>query len=212
MPTGERLIGGKCVLVNDASTRAPHPVLAAVLCSASAECVTICMYVCGRGLGHAFLRHIQRTRALLFVLDLSGVLFGGYAPAMPAETQLALLRRELALYDCRLLSIPALVAANKVDAVGGGQDQLDALGCPLSLFWHCSVRARFCSAVNAMSHLSDPRGEGTDVSSLFVQGGDGSASVCGVGSPAARPGHAVRRATVLRLALGFKRRICSSLL
>lgn len=67
-----------------------------------------------KGLGHAFLRHIQRTRALVFVVDLGGILFKD-APAMSPTCQLTLLRQELKLYDPSLLAIPALVAANKAD-------------------------------------------------------------------------------------------------
>jgi len=72
-----------------------------------------------RGLGHAFLRHIQRTRALLFVVDLTGQLFSGKEPLPPTE-QLKLLRRELRLYDPSLLRIPAMVVANKTDAISQG--------------------------------------------------------------------------------------------
>lgn len=70
-----------------------------------------------RGLGHAFLRHIQRTRVLLFVLDISGRLFGDSAAPLPPVQQLALLQRELSLYDPALLKIPALVVANKTDSL-----------------------------------------------------------------------------------------------
>lgn len=67
-----------------------------------------------RGLGHAFLRHIQRTRALVFVVDLGGFSFRD-APPMSPIRQLELLRRELRQYDPSLLTIPAVVAANKSD-------------------------------------------------------------------------------------------------
>lgn len=70
-----------------------------------------------RGLGHAFLRHIQRTRVLLFVLDISGRLFGDSAVPLQPVQQLALLQRELELYDPALLQIPALVVANKTDSL-----------------------------------------------------------------------------------------------
>lgn len=74
-----------------------------------------------RGLGHAFLRHIQRTRALVFVVDVSGRLFGDAAAPLPPAAQLALLRRELELYDPSLLRIPALVVANKTDMLAPPQ-------------------------------------------------------------------------------------------
>jgi GTPase len=68
-------------------------------------------------LGHAFLRHIQRTRVLLFVLDISGRLLGDSVAPLPPFQQLALLQRELELYDPALLHIPAMVVANKTDAL-----------------------------------------------------------------------------------------------
>lgn len=76
-----------------------------------------------RGLGHAFLRHIQRTRALVFVVDLGGFSFRD-APPMSPTRQLELLRRELQLYDPSLLTIPAVVAANKSDMLS--QSTVDA--------------------------------------------------------------------------------------
>lgn len=81
-----------------------------------------------RGLGHAFLRHIQRTRALLFVLDVSGRLFGDSAPPLPPGQQLALLQRELGLYDLALLRIPALVVANKTDVLAASSPSATEAG------------------------------------------------------------------------------------
>lgn len=59
----------------------------------------------GKGLGLEFLRHISRTRLLVFVLDIS---------EDPVGT-LKLLRGELAEYDKDLLELPALIALNKTD-------------------------------------------------------------------------------------------------
>lgn len=59
----------------------------------------------GKGLGLEFLRHISRTRLLVFVLDL--------ADDPPAN--LEALRRELHEYDPKLLELPALVVLNKTD-------------------------------------------------------------------------------------------------
>lgn len=63
----------------------------------------------GVGLGHQFLRHIQRTRVLLYILDAAGT--EGRDPV----SDLALLREELRLYEPRLLDLPALIALNKMD-------------------------------------------------------------------------------------------------
>ena len=61
------------------------------------------------GLGHEFLRHIERARMLLYVLDAAGV--DGRKP----WDDFAALRRELALYQEELAQRPFLVVANKVD-------------------------------------------------------------------------------------------------
>lgn len=63
----------------------------------------------GVGLGDEFLRHIERTRVLLYVLDGSGL--EGHAPL----DDLRVLRRELELYQPELAARPSLVAFNKMD-------------------------------------------------------------------------------------------------
>jgi GTP-binding protein len=62
----------------------------------------------GRGLGHRFLRHIVRCRALVLVVDLAGE-----APA----ADLATLQQELAAYDRTLAERPALIVGAKSDLV-----------------------------------------------------------------------------------------------
>ena len=64
----------------------------------------------GHGLGDRFLKHLERTKVLIVLVDVSGL--SGRAPA----DDLDVLRRELALFDAGLGSKPQLVAANKMDA------------------------------------------------------------------------------------------------
>lgn len=63
----------------------------------------------GAGLGHGFLRHIERTRVLLFVLDAAET--DGRDVLEDYET----LRSELGSHDPQLLLRPFLIAANKMD-------------------------------------------------------------------------------------------------
>jgi len=63
----------------------------------------------GAGLGHKFLRHIERTRLLIHVLDTAGT--GGRDPV----EDFTAINRELALYSPELASRPQVVAANKMD-------------------------------------------------------------------------------------------------
>src|SRR5689334_613505 len=65
----------------------------------------------GLGLGHQFLRHLERTRVLIHVVDVSGA--SGRDPADDLDT----VRRELSLFDAELAAKPQVVAANKMDAV-----------------------------------------------------------------------------------------------
>jgi GTP-binding protein len=67
----------------------------------------------GAGLGLQFLRHVQRTRALLHVVDTSGA--SGREPGADLATVL----EEVKASDPALLDRPQLVAATKRDAVSG---------------------------------------------------------------------------------------------
>jgi GTP-binding protein len=60
----------------------------------------------GAGLGHQFLRHVERTRVLVHVLD---------AGTEDPLSDYATVRRELELYDPRLRERPEIVVLNKVD-------------------------------------------------------------------------------------------------
>jgi GTP-binding protein len=63
----------------------------------------------GRGLGHEFLRHIERTRVLVHVIDMAAV--EGRDPI--ADFQV--INEQLRAYDPGLAKRPQLVAANKMD-------------------------------------------------------------------------------------------------
>ncbi len=62
------------------------------------------------GLGHSFLKHIERTKVLIYVLDMAGT--DGRDPVEDFHH----LRHELELYMPGLSSRPSLIAANKMDA------------------------------------------------------------------------------------------------
>ena len=63
----------------------------------------------GVGLGHQFLRHVERTRLLLHVVDMSGV--EGRDPYEDYVT----INNELSSYDKRLENRPQIIVANKMD-------------------------------------------------------------------------------------------------
>jgi GTP-binding protein len=63
----------------------------------------------GVGLGHQFLRHIERTRVLVHVIDMSGV--EGRNPYEDYVT----INEELRQYNLRLTERPQIIVANKMD-------------------------------------------------------------------------------------------------
>ena len=80
----------------------------------------------GKGLGLEFLRHISRTRLLVYVLDVT---------QNPGQ-ELQALQAELRAYDPTLLDGAALVALNKIDLLDAdlaqlAEDELSRLGLPV---------------------------------------------------------------------------------
>jgi len=65
----------------------------------------------GKGLGHEFLRHIERTKVLAYVLDVSD-----FRDRDPLEA-FEILRKELKEYSPELLEKPQVVILNKIDAL-----------------------------------------------------------------------------------------------
>lgn len=74
----------------------------------------------GAGLGHEFLRHIDRCRLLLHVVDASGL------DGSPVEN-IHLINKELANYSDSLADRPQLIVANKTDLFGEDAPALNSL-------------------------------------------------------------------------------------
>ncbi len=78
----------------------------------------------GAGLGHEFLRHIERTRLLIHLVDAAGT--EGRDPVEDIEK----INHELSSYNVDLSTRPQVIAANKIDAVyvaEGEEDPLEKL-------------------------------------------------------------------------------------
>ncbi len=60
----------------------------------------------GHGLGLSFLKHIERVKVIIYVLDIN---------AADVEAELNLLKHELSQYNPRLLERPSIVVFNKID-------------------------------------------------------------------------------------------------
>ena len=70
----------------------------------------------GLGLGHSFLRHIERTRLLVHVLDISG------SEDRDPLSDFELINNEIYSYDENLKELPMLVVANKMDMPNSEQN------------------------------------------------------------------------------------------
>ena len=75
----------------------------------------------GRGLGHDFLRHVERARVLCVLLDLSAM-----APR-PPEEQLEVLLGELGRYQADLLTRPRVVVGSKGDVAAYELDGVQSI-------------------------------------------------------------------------------------
>jgi GTP-binding protein len=99
----------------------------------------------GAGLGDRFLRHIERTRVLVHLLDAGAALLEG----RDLLEDHAVIRGELGAYQASLLERRELVAINKVDLVSD-RSQLDAA--------EAQLRRRGCELLL----ISGATGEGVD--------------------------------------------------
>lgn len=70
----------------------------------------------GVGLGHDFLRHIERSNFLIYVIDMSGM-----ENRLPHEDY-NVLRNELEKHKPELIERPCLIAANKMDLPSSGEN------------------------------------------------------------------------------------------
>ena len=69
----------------------------------------------GKGLGHDFLKHVERTRILFHLVDLSG--FDGRDPYDVYK----MINKELELHSAKLLKKPTIIVANKMDVTGADE-------------------------------------------------------------------------------------------
>ena len=97
-----------------------HPQLGAVMTDGGLSSITVADIPgliegahMNRGLGHNFLRHIERCAAFIFVVDLSAGL--GHTPGMRPWEALEVLKAELDAYLPGLSDRPAIVVGTKTD-------------------------------------------------------------------------------------------------
>jgi len=101
----------------------------------------------GRGLGHQFLRHTERTRLLLHVLDLDP------ATGRDPLDDLRVINGELAAYSAELAARPQLVVANKADLIEGDPNVAAALE---RIRRHCAAAGQALHTISAATGRGVP--------------------------------------------------------
>lgn len=87
------------------------------------------------GLGHEFLKHIERTKLLIFLIDINNVDLGpSYSKRSPLET-LCILNKEIELYNDTILSKPAILAISKMDTLKDSRERFIKLEEELESFY-----------------------------------------------------------------------------
>lgn len=94
----------------------------------------------GAGLGHRFLKHIERCRLLLHVLDASQDVIANYR----------IVKNEMHLYNNELSNKPELILLNKVDVIS--PDELKLKIAEIQAITNCTVI--YCSAIDTTSAYS----------------------------------------------------------
>ncbi|KAK4879554.1 hypothetical protein RN001_007700 [Aquatica leii] len=74
-----------------------------------------------RGMGHEFLKHVERTQLLLIMADINGFQLSHQYPHRSCLDTIVLLNKELELYNPELLNKPKLMVINKMDSISGFQ-------------------------------------------------------------------------------------------
>ena len=69
----------------------------------------------GVGLGHEFLRHIERTKVIIHIVDAAG---------RDPIADIKAIDKELEAYNPELLKKPQVIAANKIDAIYGDENEI----------------------------------------------------------------------------------------
>ncbi len=82
----------------------------------------------GAGLGDQFLRHVERTRVLVHLVDVGQLVLEGRDPLADYET----IRQELGSYDPAILERTEIVALSKVDLLADADEIL----APIEDFFH----------------------------------------------------------------------------
>ena len=111
----------------------------------------------GAGLGHKFLRHIERVRLIIHVVDISG------SEGRDPYDDFLTINKELGNYSEHLASLPQIVCANKCDILQNKQDisafekKIGQKVFPISAISHQGVDALLSEVTQKLSELPPPQ-------------------------------------------------------
>lgn len=111
----------------------------------------------GAGLGHKFLRHIERVRLIIHVVDISG------SEGRDPYEDFLTINKELGNYSEHLASLPQIVCANKCDILQNKQDisafekKIGQKVFPISAISHQGVDALLAEVTQKLSELPPPQ-------------------------------------------------------
>nr|CAH7768205.1 unnamed protein product [Callosobruchus chinensis] len=71
-----------------------------------------------KGMGHQFLKHVERTKLLLMIVDINGFQLSPQYPHRSCLETIMLLIKELEMYNEELLKKPSMLLINKMDTEG----------------------------------------------------------------------------------------------
>lgn len=108
----------------------------------------------GQGLGLQFLRHIERTRVILHVIDMSG------SEGRDPFNDYQVINKELASYKFNLMNRPQIIVANKMDLPDAKEhlelfkEQLedDVLVIPISAYKHENMQELLYKTMDLLEH------------------------------------------------------------
>lgn len=111
----------------------------------------------GAGLGHKFLRHIERVRLIIHVVDISG------SEGRDPYEDFLTINKELGNYSEHLASLPQIVCANKCDILQNKQDisafekKIGQKVFPISAISHQGVDALLSEVTQKLRELPPPQ-------------------------------------------------------
>ena len=111
----------------------------------------------GAGLGHKFLRHIERVRLIIHVVDISG------SEGRDPYEDFLTINKELGNYSEHLASLPQIVCANKCDIlqnkqdIGAFEEKIGQKVFPISAISHQGVDALLSEVTQKLSELPPPQ-------------------------------------------------------